>query len=42
LSKYPDIGAHLSEEKLDQLFEPMAYQGVAQILIDRQLASLEK
>jgi 3-carboxy-cis,cis-muconate cycloisomerase len=42
LSKHPDIGAHVSEEKLDQLFEPMAYQGVAQILIDRQLTSLDQ
>src|SRR6266852_6066592 len=33
--------AHLSADKLTKLFEPMAYQGVSQALIDRLLASLE-
>ena len=41
LMKDPDIGAHLSADKLEKLFEPMAYQGVAQILIDRLLGSLD-
>jgi Lyase len=33
--------AHLSADKLTNLFEPMAYQGVSQALIDRLLVSLE-
>ena len=41
LMKDPDINAHLSAENLENLFEPMAYQGVAQILIDQLLASLD-
>ena len=40
LEKDPAVTAHLSAEKITQLFEPMAYQGVSQILIDRLLASL--
>jgi 3-carboxy-cis,cis-muconate cycloisomerase len=32
----------LSAEKIEKLFEPMAYQGVSQILIDRLLASLDQ
>ena len=35
------ITAHLGADKLTQLFEPMAYQGVSQALIDRLLASLD-
>ncbi len=42
LIKDPDVTAHLSADKLAKLFEPMAYQGVSQALIDRLLASLEK
>jgi 3-carboxy-cis,cis-muconate cycloisomerase len=42
LTKDPKVGAHLSADKLTKLFEPMAYQGVSQALIDRLLASLEK
>jgi 3-carboxy-cis,cis-muconate cycloisomerase len=41
LTKDPDVVAHLSADKLTKLFEPMAYQGVSQALIDRLLASLE-
>ena len=37
----PAVTAHLSKEKIGQLFEPMAYQGVSQALIDRLLASLK-
>jgi 3-carboxy-cis,cis-muconate cycloisomerase len=37
----PDISSHLSADKLEKLFEPMAYQGVSQTLIDRLLASLD-
>jgi 3-carboxy-cis,cis-muconate cycloisomerase len=36
------ITAHLSAEKLAKLFEPMAYQGASQALIDRLLASLDE
>jgi 3-carboxy-cis,cis-muconate cycloisomerase len=32
----------LSGDKMTELFEPMAYQGVSQTLIDRLLASLEE
>jgi 3-carboxy-cis,cis-muconate cycloisomerase len=35
------VAAHLGADKLTKLFEPMAYQGVSQALIDRLLASLE-
>jgi 3-carboxy-cis,cis-muconate cycloisomerase len=35
------VTAHLSGDNLTQLFEPMAYQGVSQTLIDRLLASLD-
>jgi 3-carboxy-cis,cis-muconate cycloisomerase len=38
----PKVGAHLSADKLTKLFEPMAYQGVSQVLIDRLLASLDE
>jgi 3-carboxy-cis,cis-muconate cycloisomerase len=34
------VTAHLSADRLAKLFEPMAYQGVSQALIDRLLASL--
>jgi len=42
LTKYPDVVTHLSADKLTKLFEPMAYQGISQALIDRLLASLDK
>jgi len=35
------VTAHLGAEQLARLFEPMAYQGASQALIDRVLASLE-
>jgi len=41
LTKDPKVAAHLSGDKLTKLFEPMAYQGASQALIDRLLASLE-
>jgi 3-carboxy-cis,cis-muconate cycloisomerase len=41
LAKDTKVTAHLSAERLTQLFEPMAYQGVSQALIDRLLASLD-
>jgi 3-carboxy-cis,cis-muconate cycloisomerase len=42
LSADPKITAHLDAAKLAELFEPMAYQGASQALIDRLLASLDK
>ena len=36
------VTAHLGADRLTKLFEPMAYQGVAQALIDRLLASLDE
>jgi 3-carboxy-cis,cis-muconate cycloisomerase len=41
LEQDPGITAHLEAERIAQLLEPMAYQGVSQTLIDRLLASLE-
>jgi 3-carboxy-cis,cis-muconate cycloisomerase len=41
LMKDTNVTAHLSADKLTRLFEPMAYQGVSQALIDRLLASLD-
>jgi 3-carboxy-cis,cis-muconate cycloisomerase len=38
----PKVAAELSAEKITELFEPMAYQGVSQALIDRLLASLDE
>ena len=37
----PKVSAKLDAQKLADLFEPMAYQGVSQGLIDRLLASLD-
>jgi 3-carboxy-cis,cis-muconate cycloisomerase len=41
LAQDSKVTAHLSAERLMHLFEPMAYQGVSQALIDRLLASLD-
>jgi 3-carboxy-cis,cis-muconate cycloisomerase len=41
LTDDPQVTAHLGAEKIARLFEPMAYQGVSQTLIDRLLASLQ-
>jgi 3-carboxy-cis,cis-muconate cycloisomerase len=41
LTKDPKVTAHVSADKLAKLFEPMAYQGASQALIDRLLASLD-
>src|SRR5665213_465501 len=41
LAQDPKVAAHLNAKKIAELFEPMAYQGVSQALIDRLLASLE-
>jgi 3-carboxy-cis,cis-muconate cycloisomerase len=42
LAKDTRVTAHLSASELERLFEPMAYQGVSQTLIDRLLASIEQ
>jgi 3-carboxy-cis,cis-muconate cycloisomerase len=41
LAADPRVCAQLDAQKLADLFEPMAYQGVSQALIDRLLASLD-
>jgi len=41
LAKDTKVTAHVSADKLKKLFEPMAYQGASQALIDRLLASLD-
>jgi 3-carboxy-cis,cis-muconate cycloisomerase len=41
LANDPEVTAHLSADRITKLFEPMAYQGVSQALIDRLLKSLE-
>jgi 3-carboxy-cis,cis-muconate cycloisomerase len=41
LTQDPKVTAHLDPGKITELFEPMAYQGVSQTLIDRLLASLD-
>src|SRR3954447_21928908 len=38
----PKVTAHLGADKLAKLFDPMAYQGVSQELIDRLLNSLDE
>jgi 3-carboxy-cis,cis-muconate cycloisomerase len=42
LSSDSKVTAHLDANRIAALFEPMAYQGVSQELIDRLLASLDK
>ncbi|KQW22475.1 3-carboxy-cis,cis-muconate cycloisomerase [Afipia sp. Root123D2] len=42
LAKDTRVTAHLSASELERLFEPMAYQGVSQTLIDRLLTSIEQ
>jgi 3-carboxy-cis,cis-muconate cycloisomerase len=41
LTSNSQVTARLSAEKIAKLFEPMAYQGASQALIDRLLASFE-
>jgi len=36
------VTAHLDAKQIAALFEPMAYQGVSQAMIDRLLASLQR
>jgi len=42
LSAESGITTHLSADMIARLFEPMAYQGTSQVLIDRLLASLDQ
>src|SRR6195256_3038858 len=42
LTADPGVSAHLGADQLTKLFEPTAYQGASQTLIDRLLASLEE
>jgi len=42
LTSDPKVTTHLSADKITKLFEPMAYQGVSQALIDRLLASINE
>ena len=41
LSADAKVTAHLNAKRIAELFEPMAYQGASQALIDRLLASLD-
>ncbi len=41
LTKDAKVAAHLGADRIAKLFEPMAYQGASQALIDRLLASLD-
>ena len=42
LTDDPEVTAHLGGEEIAKLFEPTAYQGVSQALIDRLLASIDE
>jgi len=42
LGENSDVTGHLAPEALGRLFDPAGYQGVAQALIDRLLASLDQ
>jgi 3-carboxy-cis,cis-muconate cycloisomerase len=42
LENDPKVTTHLTANELTKLFEPMAYQGVSQALIDRLLAPLDE
>jgi 3-carboxy-cis,cis-muconate cycloisomerase len=42
LTKDPKVAAELAADQIAHLFEPMAYQGASQALIDRLLASLDE
>jgi 3-carboxy-cis,cis-muconate cycloisomerase len=42
LTSDPKVGAHLDADRIAKLFDPMAYQGVSQALIDRLLKSLDE
>jgi 3-carboxy-cis,cis-muconate cycloisomerase len=40
LAQDPRVTTHIAPAELEKLFEPIGYQGVAQLFIDRQIASL--
>jgi 3-carboxy-cis,cis-muconate cycloisomerase len=42
LTSDPNVTAHLGPDRIAKLFDPMAYQGVSQVLIDRLLKSLDE
>ena len=42
LTSDPKVTAHLSADRIAKLFEPTAYHGVSQALIDRLLKSLDE
>jgi 3-carboxy-cis,cis-muconate cycloisomerase len=42
LARDTKVAAHLNADQLTKLFEPMAYLGISQALIDRLLASLDE
>jgi len=42
LGEDPSVIAHLTAGDLRRLFDPLFYQGVAQIFIDRMMASAMK
>jgi 3-carboxy-cis,cis-muconate cycloisomerase len=42
LTADPKVTAHLGADRIAKLFDPMAYQGVSQVLIDRLLKSLDE
>jgi 3-carboxy-cis,cis-muconate cycloisomerase len=42
LTRDARVTAHLSADQLAKLFDPMAYQGISQALIDRLLASIDE
>src|ERR1700681_2325647 len=42
LTRDAKVTAHLSADRLKKLFEPMAYQGASQAMIDRLLAALDE
>lgn len=42
LTKDAKVTAHLSADRLTKLFEPMAYQGASQAMIDRLLAAIDE
>jgi 3-carboxy-cis,cis-muconate cycloisomerase len=41
LSEDKRVTAHLAPDEIERLFDPLAYQGVAQAFIDRQLAAMK-
>jgi len=42
LSEDERVTAHLKPEELESLFDPLAYQGVAQEFIDRQIVAMKR